>query len=105
MVVEYLNIAGNSGHTFFFLQKQQSAAKGLDGMEMNGSKIKTGQIILSWSLGQTQSCRVVEKTQQLTEKDKETPKKTFGSVVFVVTIIRTGGANKGENKSGKRSEI
>ena len=74
MVVEYLNIAGISGHTFFFLRKQQSAAKVLEEMEMNGSKIKTGQIILSWSPGQTQSCRVVEKTQQLTEKDKETPK-------------------------------
>lgn len=40
-----------------------------------------------------------------TEKDKETPKKTFGSVVFVVIIIRSRGADQGGNKSGNGSEI
>ena len=98
MVVEYLNISGNSGHTFFFLQKQQSAAKGLDGMEMNGSKIKTGKIILSWSPGQTQSCRVVKKTQL-----KKT--RRLQKVVFVVIIIRSRGSDQGGNKSGNGSEI
>ena len=102
MVVEYLNISGNSGHTFFFLQKQQSAAKGLDGMEMNGSKIKTVKIILSWSPGQTQSCRVVKKTQL---KKTRRLQKTFGNVVFVVIIIRTRSADQGGNKSGNGSEI
>ena len=50
---------------------------------------------------------VVEKTYQLTEKDKETPKEPLGvfSLLSIVIIIRTRGANRGGNKSGNGSEI
>ena len=74
-------------------------------MEMNGSKIKTGQIILSWSLGQTQSCRVVEKTQQLTEKDKETPKKTLGVLSLLSSSSEQGVPIKAKTNLGTDQKL